>query len=136
MAESSKPDKAALLAEIAASRADLASATEDLRAAMDLPTRAKQSLQENRGRWIGGAAVTGLLLTLLRRRKKIVYVERSTAETLGAAGKAGMLLAGLKLVGGLAKPFAADLAKSRLASWAIQYAQARAARASEQRRHS
>lgn len=136
MAESTNPDKAALLAEIAATRVELELATEGLRAALDVPARARQNFRENRSRWIGGAAVTGLLLTLLRRRKKVVYVERSTGETLGAAGKAGMLLAGLKLVGGMAKPFVADVAKSRLAQWAIQYAQARAARASEHRRHS
>lgn len=136
MAESTNPDKAALLAEIASTRVELELATEGLRAALDVPARAKQSLREHRNRWISGAAVTGVLLALLRRRKKVVYVERSTGESLGAAGKAGMVLAGLKLVGGLAKPFVADLAKSRLAQWAVQYAQARAERASEQRRHS
>lgn len=130
MAEST--DKAALLAEITASRREMASATESLKAAMDLPARARQSFSEHRGRWIGGAVVGGLLLTLLRPRKKIVYMDRSTGQKIGTAGKAGAVLAGLKLAATLAKPLVANIAQTRLSDWATKLARSRSERSSEQ----
>lgn len=135
MAGATDPDKAALLAEIAATRVELTTATERLRGAMDVPARIRRNVQEHRARWVAGASVTALLLILLRRRKKIVYVERSTGEFLGAAGKAGLLLTGLKLLGGVAKPLLGEVAKARFLDLAVRFAQSRAARAAEHSRH-
>ena len=136
MAGTTDADKAALLAEIAATRLEMSVATERLREAMDLPARIRRNAREHRVRWIAGASAAALLLVLLRRRKKIIYVERSTGELLGAAGKAGLLLTGLKLAAGLAKPLLGEIAKGRVLDLAVRFAQHRAARAAEQSRHS
>jgi hypothetical protein len=135
MAGTTDPDKLALLAEIAATRVELRDASEHLRAAMDVPSRVRRSVQQHRARWIGGATAAALLLVVLRRRKKVVYVERSTGDFLGAAGKAGMVLTGLKLVLSLAKPVLGELAKTRLADLTARFTQSRAARSAEPRRH-
>ena len=135
MAGATDADKAALLAEIAATRVELASATERLRGAMDVPARLRRNVQEHRARWIAGASVAALALVLLRRRKKVVYVERSSGDLLGAAGKAGMVFTGLKLLGGFAKPLLGEVAKARLLDLAVRFAQYRAARAAEHPRH-
>lgn len=135
MARGTEPDKAALLAEIAATRVQLSEATENLREAMDFPARARRSVREHRGRWIAGAVATGLLLTLLIRRKKVVYVERSTGEFLGKAGKAGLLLTALKIAGSLGKPLLGELAKARLTEWVTRFAEARHAATAKQTRH-
>src|SRR4051812_41815298 len=102
MAGAIEPDKAALLAEIAATRGELTAATDGLREAMDFGGRARRNLQEHRGRWFAVAGLTGVAAFFLRRREKIVYVERSTGKFLGVAGKAGAAWTGLKLVGSLA----------------------------------
>jgi hypothetical protein len=136
MARTTDADKATLLAEIAATRAQLTDATDGLRASMDVPARLRRSVRENRVKWVSAASATALLLVLLRRRKKVVYVERSTGAFLGAAGKAGMVLTSLKLLGALAKPMLGEVAKARLLELATRFAQYRAARAAEHRRNS
>jgi hypothetical protein len=129
-------DKAALIAEIAATRARMTVATSRLQDAMDFPARARESLQRNRWKWLGGAVAAGAALVLLRRGKKIVYVERSTGELLGAAGKAGLLWTGLKLFGTLARPALTELAKTRLAKYAANHPHLRRYFPSEPDRHS
>lgn len=135
MAGTTDQDKATLLAEIARTRVELTGATERLRGAMDVPARLRRSVQNNRAKWVAGASITALALVLIRRRKKIVYVERSTGDLLGSAGKAGMLLGGLKIFVGLAKPLFGEVAKARLLDLAQRFAQYRAAKAEEHHRH-
>jgi hypothetical protein len=133
MAGNTDADKATLIAEIAATRARMIVATERVRESMDLPTRARQSFQRHRGAWLGTAAVAGLILIQLVRRKKVVYVERSTGDILGAAGKAGLVWSGVKLLGGLAKPMVGELAKARLHDFLTRFAQRRASHSTEHR---
>jgi hypothetical protein len=102
---------------------------------MDVPARLRRSVEKNRVKWVAGASLSALALVLLRRRKKVVYVERSTGDVLGAAGKAGLFLSGLKLFGGLAKPLFGEVAKARLLDLAQRFAQHRAAKAAEHHRH-
>ena len=128
-------EKAALIAEIAATRVRLAQATEGLRAAADLPTRARRNFQRNRGKWFIAAVLTGLALSQLRKRKEVVYVERSTGDILGSAGKAGLLWGGLKLLTGLAKPALTELAKARAVGLVARLIALRTSRTPEQGRH-
>jgi hypothetical protein len=95
----------------------------------------RRSVEKNRAKWVAGASISALALVLLRRRKKVVYVERSTGDLLGSAGKAGMVLSGLKIFAGLAKPLFGEVAKARLIDLAQRFAQYRAAKASEHHRH-
>jgi hypothetical protein len=133
MAGNTDADKATLIAEIAATRVRMIVATERVRESMDLPTRARQSFQRHRGAWLGTAAVAGLILIQLVRRKKVVYVERSTGDILGAAGKAGLVWSGVKLLGGLAKPMFGEFAKARLHDLLVRFAQRRASHSAEHR---
>jgi hypothetical protein len=128
-------EKAALIAEIATTRVRLAQATDQLRAATDFPMRARRNFQRNRGKWFIAAVLTGLALSQLRKRKEIVYVERSTGDILGSAGKAGMLWGGLKLLGGLAKPALTELAKARAVGLVARLIALRTGRTPEQGRH-
>jgi hypothetical protein len=119
MAGETEPDKAALLAEIAAARARLVETGEGLRAAfedvrhkLDVPTRAKESFQENKPAWIGGAALVGLLLSKIPARKKTVLVERGLG--LAAGGKLAMLWGAAKFAATLAKPFIGDITGERI----------------------
>ena len=135
MAGATNSDKAAILADIAATRGELTDATERLRESMDVPARIRRNVQENRVRWVVGASAVALALVLLRRRRKAIYVERSSDEILGAAGKAGLVLTGLKLLLAGAKPLLGELARTRLAHMAGRFAQSRAGRPAEQTRH-
>ncbi len=119
MAGETEPDKAALLAEIAAARARLVETGEGLRAALecvrhklDVPTRAKESFQENKPAWIGGAALVGLLLSKIPARKKTVLVERGLG--IAAGGKLAMLWGAAKFAGAIAKPFIGDITGERI----------------------
>jgi hypothetical protein len=132
MAGNTNADKAALIAEIAATRARMIVATERVRESLDLPTRARRNFQRHRGLWLGAAAVAGLILIRLPRRKKVVYVERSTGNILGAAGKAGLLWSGVKLLSSLARPMLGELAKGRLHGILVRFAEKRSARSTEQ----
>ena len=135
MAGTTDAAKSALLADIAATRGELTGATERLRESMDVPARIRKNMQQNRARWVIGASTVALALVLLRRRRKVVYVERSSDEVLGVAGKAGLVLTTLKLIAGAAKPLLGELAKTRLADLAARFAQHRGGRAAEQTRH-
>ena len=125
MAGNSNADKATLIAEIAATRARMIVATDRVRESMDFPTRARRSFRRHRGWWLGAAAVAAVVLTQLPRRKKVVYVERSTGDILGSAGKAGLIWTGVKLLGGLAKPMFGEFAKSRLHDLVTRFAHRR-----------
>jgi hypothetical protein len=131
MAGNSHTDKATLIAEIAATRARMIVATEHFRESIDLPTRARRNFQRHRGLWLGAAAVAALVLIKLPRRKKVVYVERSSGNILGTAGKAGMIWSGVKLLGGLAKPMFGEIAKSRLHDLVTRFAHRRASHSTE-----
>ena len=135
MAGSTDDDKAAILADIAATRGELTAATERLRATMDVPARIRRNVQQHRVRWVVGASAVALALVLLRRRRKVVYVERSSDEILGVAGKAGLALTGLKLLLAGAKPILGELARTRLLDLAAHFAQHRADRSAKQSRH-
>jgi hypothetical protein len=135
MARNADADKAALIAEIAATRARMIVVTEHFKASMDLPTRARRSFRRNRGLWLGAAAVAGLILSQLPRRKKVVYVERSTGNLLGAAGKAGLIWSGVKLLGGLAKPMLGEFARTRLHDIVARFNERRASHSTERPRN-
>ena len=113
------PEKAELLAEIAAARAKIAAtgtalhaASDSLRHKFDIPARAKASFANHRPAWLSGAALFGLLLSKLPARKKTVFVEQAT----GATGKLATAWSLFKFASGLAKPFLGDLAAKWLAA--------------------
>jgi hypothetical protein len=123
------PDKAALIAELAAARGQIAQAGQALEQAgaslkkkLDLPSRIQASYANHKPAWLGAAGLLGLILSRLPTKKKVVYVERSTGETLGSAGKLGALWGLAKFVGTLAKPLLSNLAVQRAADFAQRFA--------------
>lgn len=122
-------DRAEIIAQIAAARAEIArtgrsleQSADALKRKLDLPSRAKASYTKHKGAWLGCAALAGFLLSKLPARKKTVFVERSTGQALGAAGKLGMLWGALKFATGLAKPFVADMVAQRMQDMAQRMA--------------
>src|SRR5437867_2876642 len=74
MAGPTNPDKIALVAELATARSRLSETGAALRAALDVPSRAKESFRRHRPTWLGGAALLGLVLSKLPTRRKTVFV--------------------------------------------------------------
>lgn len=116
-------DKARLIAEIAAARAEVTEAGQALENAgtalkekFNLPRRAGSSYRKHPALWLAGASLVGLLLSRLPARKKVVYVERDSGKKLGLEGKAGWLWGAAKLGFTLAKPLLSGLATQHLAS--------------------
>ncbi len=121
-------DKAELIAELAAARERLSrtgralqEAGDLLRLKLDVPARAKESFEKHRPAWLGGATFLGLLLSKLPARKKTVFVERSTGQTIGMAGKMGALWSAAKFAAGIAKPFLGEIAGQRLGELARRF---------------
>ena len=110
MAGPTNPDKNALVAELATARSRLSETGAELRAALDLPSRAKESFRRHRPAWLGGAALLGLVLSKLPSRRKTVFVERATGKPLPAAGKLGFIWTAAKLALRFATPVISELA--------------------------
>jgi hypothetical protein len=131
-------DKARLIAEIAAARAQISergkaleAAGADLKGKLNVPQRIGDSYRKHKAGWLSGAALFGFLLSRLRARKKVVYVERSTGETLGGAGKEGKKWRFAKFAFGMLKPVIMSVAGQRLGDLAQYYAEQQAAKAQQ-----
>ena len=129
-------DKAQLIADLAIARSRISDAGQALQASaaemkqkLDVGARVKSSYGKHPGLWNAGAAILGFLLARIPARKKVVYVERSTGETLGSAGKGGngFLWGAVKMAAGLAKPLVSMLASQKLGDLAQRFAAGKAA---------
>lgn len=94
------PDRKALIAELAASRAALTGYTTALRHDVAFGAKLKRSFHANRTAWLGGAAVFGLLLSRLPGSRRKVVIHAPAA----GAGKAAFALTALKVGLDFAKP--------------------------------
>lgn len=116
-----KHDKTQLVSELASARAELSANLGALRRNFDFPARAKKSFKSNPVPWLGGAGVVGLILSRLasgREKKRQITVERRGVEpTLEKAGKAGLLLAVLKMVLDFARPAITAWARKRASDY-------------------
>lgn len=114
MARPADQEKHAILGELAAARERLSATGEELRRALDVAARARDSFQRHRPAWLGGAALVGLVLSKLPARSKTVFVERATGKALGAAGKLGAVWTVARLAFDIAKPLVGELAGKSL----------------------
>jgi hypothetical protein len=102
--------KAALIAELARSRAQIDGAASEVRARLEVGPKVRRTVVRYRWWWIGGAVLTGLVIALPRRTKK-VYVNTKGRNAEGATvAKTGLALAAAK--------FAFDFARPMLVKWA------------------
>jgi hypothetical protein len=72
-------------------------------------THLKHSFHENKAAYIGGASIFGLLLSKLPVRRKKIYVERKSKDTVRAAEKAGLWLVILQFLFNACRPMLTSL---------------------------
>lgn len=115
LAKPTPPGKAELVSALATSRARLSSDLKGIGYEIDVKSRLQSSIRRNTGSWLTGAATTGLVLSLLPRRRKKVVIENTPGGTVrdGNPGKSkprkerrakSLLLESLKLALPIAKP--------------------------------
>jgi hypothetical protein len=115
-------DKTELIAELARARLSVADNALALRRNLDFSTRAKKAFKNSPMPWIGGAALTGLILARLassgRAKKSYPASTRPPAEPMiEKAGKAGVLLGVLKMVLDFARPAVTAWARKRVTDY-------------------
>jgi len=103
-----------LKTEIAGSRERLSRELQGLRYELDFPAKFRRSFRKQTGSWISAAAAVGALIALAPMRKKKVYVDAgSRRKGDKKLMQTGLALAGLKLVGNLARPVIMEFVKNR-----------------------
>ncbi|MGC3989788.1 MAG: hypothetical protein QM796_08950 [Chthoniobacteraceae bacterium] len=119
------PDKIALIAQLAASRAGAKQAWRGLEHSLNVPARVQQSVRRNQGTWLAGAGIAGWLLSRLPARKKKVKVlvknkngiEREVKEVAAT----GFFITIVKLLFTLFRPVLTGVLTKHLGSFAEQY---------------
>ncbi|MEO8351828.1 MAG: hypothetical protein ABI680_08850 [Chthoniobacteraceae bacterium] len=109
--------KKALVAELTQSRAQIAGCLAGLRSDLAVGKKVRATVNRNRLAWFSGAAIFGLLLSKIPARRSKLQVKTSPLITKKqeSAGKAALLIAGLKFVLDLAKPSLMKWARALLA---------------------
>ena len=115
MAGSAEHDKRAIVAELAAARARLSATGDALRRSLNVAARARENFKRHKPAWLSGAAIVGFVLSKLPSRKKTVFVEKTTGNMLGAAGKLGAIFSAAKFAINFARPLFASLGGGGLA---------------------
>jgi hypothetical protein len=110
--------KAELIAEINRARSRATAHRRALAEDLQVGERVKENIANNRVGWLGGAILTGLLISKVPPRTKKVVVDRRSAaipdKQLARVGKGGFLLAIIKLLVDITKPIIMAWATKRL----------------------
>ena len=114
--------KTALIAQLAAHRAEFSERARGVRASLDVGARLKAGFAANPAAWLAGAGIAGLALTRFRSRKT---PRSKPAESLKVAAAAGFALPVAKLLFNLARPALISLLTARLADYAAGRAKPR-----------
>ena len=116
-----KPDrKAELIAELEWSRIELAQSVRAVHADLDVATRFKHSVVQQKTVWLGGAALAGWLLSRLPGRKKKQQPHAALPPPSGAsgwvkeAGQTSIWLAILNALFNLFKPILTTFATRKI----------------------
>jgi len=102
MADESR--KSELIADLARARGELTRHTRAVRRGLDVVARLNLSFRRHGLVWLTGAALLGLLLTWLPRRKKAVLHSSRKPAPETKAVKAGLLLTALKIAFDIGRP--------------------------------
>lgn len=110
MAEIPGKDRAALKSDIALSRDRMGRELSGLRYELDFPRKFRNSFRHSPAVWASALGVLGILMAVAPARTKKVYVKPKMRfgkkDDMGeGVAKAGLGLAGAKLLGDIAKPF-------------------------------
>ena len=114
--------KAALIARLAAHRADFSESVRSVRESLDVGARIKSAFAANPVAWIAGAGIAGLALTRFRSRKT---PRRRPAEPLKETMAAGLAWPAAKLLFNIARPTLVSLLTARIADFAASHAKSR-----------
>ena len=111
-----QPRKQSLTTEIETARAHLAACVSVLRKDLDVGTRVKARVARNPVAWLSGAAIVGLLLSMIpgSRRKVVVRESAGWNHQAEKAGKAAFLLTALKFGLNFAKPAIVTWVKKKI----------------------
>ena len=107
--------KSALIAQLAAHRAEFSDSAHGVRASLDVGARVKSGFAANPVAWLAGAGMAGLALTRFRSRKT---PRSKPAEPAKMAVAAGFALPLAKLLFTIARPTLISLFTARLADYA------------------
>jgi len=103
-----------LTAQIAHSRARVATNLRGLRYELDFPAKFRRSFRQQTVSWISAAAAVGALIALAPMRKKKIYVDaRGRRKSDKKLMQTGVALAAMKLVANLARPIIMEFVKNR-----------------------
>jgi len=122
MAEQSQADrKSQLIAELERSRSDLARDLRGVRHGLDVGAHLRHAFVRQKAAWLGGAALTGWLLSRLPSRRKAV--PRGDKPLAGMpkpkqSERGGLLLAALGVAGTILKPAITALATRKIKEFA------------------
>ena len=114
--------KAALIAQLAAHRADFSASARGVRTSIDVGARIKSGFSANPVAWIVGAGIAGFVLTRFRSRKT---KRPRRSEPLKGTVAAGLALPVLKLFFNIARPTLVSLLTARIADFAASRAKSR-----------
>ena len=102
--------KAALIAELARTRAQIDGAASGVRARLDVGKKVRRTVTRYRWWLVGGAVLAGVILTLPRRTRKLPVIAKSRKAEGATVAKTGLALAAAK--------FAFDFARPMIVKWA------------------
>jgi hypothetical protein len=125
--------KEELRAELAAARREFTGSWTALKSDADVPRRVRESVRDRKAVWIGGAAVLGFVLSMMRGRRRKVLVDAKSRKKLETRQKAGLLMVLVKLALGILKPTLTAYATKKLADFASESVEARETRADARR---
>jgi len=112
--------KAELIATLDRARSRIAANAHALGDDLNPIAQVKKSFRRHGLAWLGGAALTGLVLSKLPGRTKVVTVDRKgqRVQDTKKAATAGLLLGVIKIAFDLAKPWLAGWISERAAQYA------------------
>ena len=115
-------EKAALIAQLAAHRADFSASARGIRESLDVGARIKSGFAANPVAWIAGAGIAGLALTRFHSRKT---KRPRRSEPLKGTVAAGIAWPAAKLLFNIARPTLVSLLTARIADFAASRAKSR-----------
>lgn len=115
--------KRELIARLARARAEASANSQALHEDLQIGEKLKENIENNRGAWLSGAVLAGLVISKIPpRTKKVVVTPGKGAKVekeIEQAGKVGLFLSALRMVFNFVQPF--------LVKWITRRLQARAA---------
>jgi hypothetical protein len=122
--------KRELVRQLDAARLQFGQNIRGFRHDLNVGSKVRGQFDRHTGAWLGGAALFGWLIAMLKPKKEKVLVDRATNQRVKTVRKTGFLLGLLKLIVNLVKPTLMAYATKKIAD--LGATSERAAQKSEQ----